>query len=130
MKNTLFINLSNHPSQHWSLQQVDRVHNLIDVFSIIDIPFPEIDPDMSTNEVYDLAQEYIDKINDILRHYEVKDCIVHIMGEMTFVYEFVYLSKTYYQNICCVASTTRRSAIEGKDGKKVSIFEFVNFRKY
>ena len=130
MKETLFINLSNHPSQHWSIKQVEKALELVDNCPIIDMPFPDVDPNMSTNEVKDLAQEYIDKITDLLKEYEVDNCIVHIMGEMTFVFNFVDLVKAYYGNICCVASTTKRVVLEDKNGNKVSTFEFVNFRRY
>ena len=132
MKETLFINFSNHPSMNWTVKQIERALELVDNCPIIDMPFPDVDPNMSTNEVKDLAQDYIDKITDLLREYEVDNCIVHIMGEMTFVFNFVDLAKTYYGNITCVASTTKRIVIvkETNDKEKVSSFEFVNFRRY
>ena len=130
MKETLFINLSNHPSQKWSSKQIERALEIVDNCPIIDMQFPNIDPEMSTNEVQDLAGNYIDKILDLLNDYECDNCIVHIMGEMTFVYNFVDIVKNYYGKITCVASTTRRIVSEDENGVKKSTFEFVNFRRY
>ena len=130
MKETLFINFSNHPSQKWSAKQIERALELVDNCPIIDIQFPDIDPEMTTNEVQDFASDYVDKILDLLDDYECDNCIVHIMGEMTFVFNFVDLVKAYYGNITCVASTTKRIVEEDTNGNKVSKFEFVDFRRY
>ena len=130
MKDTLFINLSNHPSQKWSAKQIARALELVDNCPIFDIDFPVIDPEMTSTEVKYLAEEYINKINDLLKDNDVDSCIIHVMGEMTFVFAFVNLVNTYYNSMKCVASTTRRIVSEDENGNKVSTFEFVDFRDY
>ena len=53
---------------------------------------------------------------------------VHVMGEMTFVYQFV--QKISEQGVECLAATSRRIVVEENNGTKVSRFEFVRFRAY
>lgn len=53
---------------------------------------------------------------------------IHVMGEMTFVYQFVKLATA--AGLRCVASTTERRAVDHPDGSKTSEFRFVRFRDY
>lgn len=53
---------------------------------------------------------------------------IHVMGEMTFVYQFVKQASAV--GLRCVASTTERIAVDKPDGTKVSEFRFVRFREY
>jgi len=46
---------------------------------------------------------------------------------MTFTFSLV--KRLLGNDIVCIASTTKRNVIE-RDGKKISIFKFVKFRKY
>ena len=128
MKETLFINLSNHPSQKWSPKQIERALEIVDNCPIVDMQFPDIDPEMTTNEVQDLASDYIDKILDLLDDYECDNCIVHIMGEMTFTYALV--NKLKAEGYTCVASTSWRDVEIMPDGSKQVKFHFCRFRKY
>ena len=50
------------------------------------------------------------------------------MGEMTFTYLMVTQLKG--KGIECIASTSDRNAEYASDGKKISDFHFVQFRKY
>lgn len=53
---------------------------------------------------------------------------IHVMGEMPFVYQFVKLATA--AGLCCVASTTERTAVDHPDGSKTSEFRFIRFREY
>ena len=44
----MFINHTNHPSQYWSDEQLTAAHQYGEV---VDIPFPLIDPTLSSNEI-------------------------------------------------------------------------------
>lgn len=116
----MFINLTNHPSDSWSEEQLTAAHKY---GKIIDIHFPNIEPTFTSSMINKLADETINTIMAI-----GKDITVHIMGEMTFTYAVVSRLKTI--GITCLASTTERNTIITPDGKKISEFRFVQFRDY
>jgi hypothetical protein len=115
----MLINFSNHPLTEWSEEQkrlaIDKYE------SICDIPFPEIDPNLSEEEVTDLVQKYVKQI--VLK----KPTAVHVMGEMTFTYKCVNALKQI--GVETIASTTKRNTKQ-IDFQKTVLFEFVQFRKY
>ncbi len=115
----MLLNLSNHPSHAWGSTQSNIA--LAQYTTIVDEPFPNIDPNCTVQELNNLAEKYLQKIITI------KPMAVHIMGEMTFVFRLVSLLKS--ANINCIASTTKRIAVE-ENGIKTSKFEFVQFRPY
>lgn len=119
----LFLNLSNHPSDKWSKAQLDAARAYGEV---VDMPFPEIDPGATTEEIHRLAEEYADRITS---SYLGRDLMtVHLMGEMTFTFRLVTL--LHARGVRCVASTTQRKTSELEGSKKESIFEFKEFREY
>lgn len=118
----LFLNLSNHSSDKWSKAQLDAARAYGEV---VDMPFPEIDPGATTEEIHRLAEEYAEEITS---SYLDRDLTIHLMGEMTFTFRLVTLLLA--RGVSCVASTTQRKTSELPDGKKESIFEFKEFREY
>lgn len=128
----MLINLTNHPVESWSESQ--RVAAEKQFGEIIDVPFPQIEPDAELNEVIELVADYLKKCVDMLGKIPKvgnsfgKENAIHIMGEMTFVYHFV--QKISELGIVCLAATSRRIVEEEKNGTKVSRFEFVRFRAY
>lgn len=118
----ILINLSNHPFKTWGEKQKEAAKKYGDV---IDIPFPDIDPD--AERLDQLVDDYFHKITDYTA--PDTDVSLHIMGEMTFVYQLVY-NLQEWSFIKCIASTTRRIVTMGPDGVKKSVFEFVRFREY
>jgi hypothetical protein len=118
----MLINLSNHPSMNWSESQLSAAKQYGE---IIDMPFPVIDPSADEEAIYLLANEYADRI---LGMRVDDDVTVHVMGEMIFTYKIVSTLKA--SGIECVASTTLRKVKDTADGKKISEFEFVRFRRY
>ena len=114
------LNLSNHPSERWSAEQLQAA---LDAYTRIeDMPFPQVPPDASSGDIDQLAQEYLEKV--LAR----KVGAVHLMGEMTFT--FALVQKLQAQGIPCIASTTERQAIDLGDGRKEMQFRFVRFRTY
>lgn len=118
----MLINFSNHPLVTWSKEQIEAT---TEFGEIIDIPFPAVKPEASHEEVKELADVYVDHILSLKKDEQI---IVHIMGEMTFVYRVVSLLKE--QGVTCIASTTERDAEMTTDGRKISDFQFVKFRRY
>lgn len=118
----MLINLSNHPSEYWNESQLSAAKQYGE---IIDMPFPVIDPSADEVAIDILANEYADRIMGMAKR---ADVTVHIMGEMNFTYKTISLLKA--SGIECVASTTLRKVKDTADGKKISEFEFVRFRRY
>lgn len=130
----MFINLSNHPSDKWPAEQREAALALSQALNegyddftvdIKDIPFPNIQPEASSEEVANLADTYASRIGSSYMH---QVTIVHVMGEMTFVVALV--NALHKRGFACVASTTERQTIEHPDGSKTSQFKFVQFRHY
>ena len=129
----MLINLSNHPLSKWSEKQRQVAEGQFS--KIVDLPFPVIPTDAGLDQVIQLVEEKVEACMKILIEKKQKSNeeksshdAVHIMGEMTFVYQFV--NKMSEQGIMCVASTTERIAEEKLNGTKLSRFEFVQFRPY
>ena len=123
----MLINLSNHPQSKWDNKQVQSA---VEQFgSIFDMPFPNINPNFSTNEVEELAKQYFTNIFEIFDECanEPFGNAVHIQGEFTFVYSLVTLLKE--SGIVCLASTSHRN-VKHEGEKKVIVFDFVQFREY
>lgn len=118
----MLLNFSNHPSSLWEESQLEAARQYGE---IVDMPFPSIDPGVSSETVKEMAKSYV---HDILQIAKDRNITVHVMGEMTFVFSVVMLLKE--KGIRCVASTTERNAIDNADGTKTSEFSFVGFREY
>jgi hypothetical protein len=121
----MLINLSNHPVKFWSRQQILAANKKYN--SVIDLPFPHINPKASPNQINSKAKLYLNKCRKLLTKCKNKNNAVHIMGELTFTFCLVSLLKQ--NNIKCVASTTIRTVKE-ESGAKTSYFGFVRFREY
>jgi len=122
----MLINLSNHRLEHWSTAQLESARE--NYGSIFDLEFPQLDPADNLQKIKIQVDEFENQCEKILNEAksEYKDA-VHIMGEMTFVYQFV--KKMTAKGILCVASTTERIVTETENGK-LSIFKFIQFRPY
>lgn len=116
------LNLSNHPSEYWELEQLEAAKGYGE---IRDIPFPNVEPKASYDDIKKLADQYVE---DILSMAENNRITVHVMGEMTFT--FLVVKKLKEKGIECIASTTERNSEEISDGRKIIDFKFVQFRKY
>ena len=113
----MLLNLSNHPSASWSPAQLTACGG-----KVIDLAFPQVNPDGDEAYIEQLANEYYNKI------IEMKDVTtVHLMGEMNFT--FALVTKLKECGIRCLASTTKRETVE-ENGVKISKFNFVRFREY
>jgi len=127
----MLINLTNHPSANWSKKQ--KTEAIKQYKEIVDIAFPQIEPNTTIEDVQKLAEKYVEEIKKKLNFTDVqtfdfKTNVVHIMGEMTFTHNVIRLLE--HNAINCIASTTKRTVVEEENGKKTSVFEFVQFRSY
>ena len=117
----IFFNLTNHRFEKWTPLQLDAARRYGE---IEDIPFPNVSPLSSSDDIARLADVYV----AMIQSYPATQKTVHVMGELTFSYAVV--SRLKALKIKCVASTTQRSVIETDDGKIVHDFQFVQFREY
>lgn len=118
MKNRVFINFSNHPSDKWEIRQIEaaKVYG-----EIIDLPFPEVDETKGESYIANLADEYVEKI----LNYEPE--AVLCQGEFTLAFAVITALKE--QKVDVLAACSRRVA-EEHEGKKISVFSFERFRRY
>lgn len=121
----MLINLSNHPSSSWSLLQSQTANLLFG--DIVDIPFPEIDPEWDEIQIAEIAKRYLQIIADMAIPPDDTP-VVHLMGEYSFCFNLVNLLKI--NGIQTVVSTSKRHSVMNKDGSKTISFNFVKFRSY
>ena len=133
----MFINISNHPFPAWSDLQRDAAMKLGG--DIVDLPFPLIDPEMGTEQLDILVDQYYGKIMEMLRSGKNTPCqentdtrsAVMVQGEYTFVYRLV--KRLEQKGILCVSACSRREVEEERKGDTVvkkSLFQFLQFRRY
>lgn len=122
----MLINLSNHESGRWSEKQRQAAVQLFG--AVQDFPFPTVDPAATLPQVIEQAESYLRSCFFMIPAEALSASAVHVMGEMTFVYQFVKLATA--AKLRCVASTTERIAVDKPDGGKISEFRFVAFRDY
>lgn len=120
----MLINLSNHPSANWSIEQTGAAHKLFG--EIVDLPFPVVNPTDDEIQISKLASDMVCKVLQLAAG--ETPVFVHLMGEMTLT--FTLVAALQRKGISCVASTTRRVTIETEPGVKQSFFQFVRFRNY
>jgi hypothetical protein len=120
----MLINLSNHPFLHWDESQRSASEKY---GKCIDLTFPSIDPFGDEKYIDSISEDYLLKILKLKTEND-EEIVVHLMGEMTFV--FSLLEKLKKEGIRCIASTTERLIEYYDEGVKKTQFSFVRFRDY
>ncbi len=121
----MLINLSNHPLRSWTKNQIETAEKQFG--EVVDLPFPNINPNWGEAEIMHLADDYFESVISILDNSNGAADAVHVMGELTFTFNIV--TKLLNKGVICVASTTERNTKEIGE-KKISEFIFVKFREY
>ena len=132
-----FLNISNHPSDKWGDKQRNSALEMAE--EIIDLPFPNINPDWDT-----VRYSHISSLENLIKPFNKRDSekslkdfplyhnnqntVVMIQGEMCYTHYLVNtLQKEGYTVVC---ATTERNTVENADGTKTVKFEFCRFRNY
>ncbi len=119
----VFINHTNHPSAKWSVEQKNAAEK---IGKIVDMPFPEVPPNIDTAAVHEMV---LNQLQDILK---LNPAAVLCQGE--FNYTVAMAEELKKRGIPVMAATSERvvSEITESDGstKRVSVFNFVRFREY
>lgn len=121
-QSSVFINLSNHPSENWGAEQRQAAEA---IGTIIDMQFPAVEPEATAEAINKEADRLVAEI----MKYAVDNLVtVHVMGEMSLTYAVVNKLSAY--GVRCVCSTTNRVVREEGDGKRMVEFHFKQFRDY
>lgn len=118
----MFINFSNHPSAKWSEKQIAEAKKYGE---IADIPFPDVSPYISEEEIDNIALKYTKEI------ISKKPDAVMCQGEYTLSFNVAMRLKKEGITVLCACS--ERCTIEIADNEnnmRESLFTFVRFRKY
>ncbi len=119
---SVFINHTNHPAANWPLEQKQAA---LAYGPIMDLAFPEIHGNYTEQQIVELIQKSYAQI--LALHPSAVLC----QGEFTYTYGLVNLLKE--NGIPVLAACSERIAQEEQHGnisRKVSYFQFVQFRKY
>lgn len=114
----IFVNFTNHPSELWSQIQKDTAQKY---GKIVDIPFPNVNPKGSREDVLELAESSVNKI------VKLDPCAVLCQGEFCLAYQVI--RKLQENGILVLAACSERKVIENGNQKQVT-FEFEQFREY
>lgn len=118
-----FVNFSNHSSDCWGEKQL---YEAAKWGKVIDIPFPPVEPEASSQKIKEMAEDCVEKIM------KYHPSAVMCQGEFTLSYHVVCLLKE--RGITVLSACSSRNAVEEKneDGTsyKRSVFSFVQFREY
>jgi len=124
-----FYNISNHPSVHWGEKQIREAKKLVEEGEIIDIPFPNVPPSATSEEVRAIADKVVAKVEpfdyDDKRNVKGRN-VAMVMGE--FSCTFAIISSLLEKGFSVVVATTERK-VEFNEGKKIVKFSFVQFRE-
>ena len=119
----MLINLTNHPQSIWPEKQLAAASLY---GGVMDLPFPNIAPDASENDILELAGKYLSEILSL--HPDA----VLVAGEFTFA--FAITDALLAKGITVLAATSERVSVETRnpDGtiSKQNLFDFVAFREY
>lgn len=146
----MLVNLSNHPVSKWTPEQMQAA--LVEFGGVVDLPFPNIPPDVSREWVLDCAYDYTARARALLpdphREHDIEcpqwrspaesdECTcprdaIHLMGETSFVVSFARIwgeGDARPDQVGLVCSTTERVVEQLPNGEKRSVFLFVKFRE-
>ena len=123
MRKVMLLNITNHPSNKWSEEQMNGALNL--ALDVVDIPFPNVDPKLSTEEVYKMADNLV---QDIEKKYGINNICCLVQGDFTLTVALIFCLN--YHEIPVYAATSERNTINNEDGSKTFIFNFNQFRNY
>ncbi len=131
----IFANISNHPSSGWGEEQrraaldlattTVALHHDSDLkvieASIVDIPFPNVPPHLSSLEMFPLADAVVQTLPP-------ETVVAMVQGE--YVLSYILVHRLQEKGIVVVSATSERRVVDLGGGKKASEFQFVRFRAY
>lgn len=117
------INFSNHPYHSWSSDQKKCAQKYFK--KIKDISYPYIEPNYNGNDLTMLKNIYLPMILESGTNFET---MIHIMGELRFVY--IMVNELQNLNYTCLVSINDRQVIDLGNGEFLKKFSFKGFAPY
>ena len=117
----MFLNLSNHPLEKWSHEQLLAAREL-GGGEIDTIKFPNVPPAASTDEVAEIAKSLTAMI---VGDYSEAG-VAMVQGEFSLTWEMT--RRLLALGWTVVVATSDRKVVDNPDGTKTVNFEFVQFR--
>lgn len=119
----MMLNFTNHPYSIWSEAQKEAAARYGEV---IDMPFPQVSPSISTEDLRKMVEEYAAKIE------ATNADVVMAAGEFTFLFMLVDKLLDDGVNVVCSCSTRETVETQQPDGTNIknSRFVFNSFRPY
>ena len=87
----MLINFSNHPSKYWGEKQIEVSLKLYD--SIIDFPFPQVDPNIDSVNISLLAEEIANQLFIMFSKYnreKVERALNNIINKMFLIFLIIF----------------------------------------
>lgn len=128
----MLINLSNHPIEKWSQEQINaaiaQFGELKDFKDVDNKTFPNIPPEWNSTQVALKAQEvFTEIINQNLQMAKENQLSILLAGELSFVIYFNTICKS--NDVPVYVATSNRNTKDNPDGTKSVHFMFNQFRK-
>lgn len=118
----MFVNFTNHPSSCWGKEQLKASASYGE---IVDVPFPQVDPSASSEEIVEKAKKYA----DLILHQ--KPDFVLCQGEFCMVYHVIKLLKEKGISVGAACSERKVQERVGETGTEKTVFyQFVQYREY
>lgn len=119
----MFLNISNHPSRYWPLEQSSAALRIAS--PIVDFPFPDVSPHFDSHVIAELAQQIAGQLPPGV-------FAAMVQGESTLTFAIVSILK--HRGIPCFAAASARvsssETLPSGSIRKTSEFRFVRFREY
>lgn len=114
----VFVNFTNHPLDTWEERQAEAARRY---GRIVDVPFPDVDPDAGEEDIRKLGEACCGKI------LEQEPAAVLCQGEFSLA--FFVTARLRAKGLKVVTACSQRRVVQS--GKvKSSVYEFVRFREY
>lgn len=127
----MLINYTNHPSKNWSKEQIGAAEQKYE--EILDIPFLNVVPSWTEEEVYRAACEEYKKIIKIIGEEKLQEETTAVLCQGEFTLSFLIIKFLMSRNIKVISAVSNRIVEEKEENgitKKVATFKFLGFRSY
>lgn len=127
----MLINYTNHLSKNWSKEQTMAAQERYG--EIIDIPFLNVVPDWTEEEVYKAACKEYKKIVEAIGEDKLQDESTAVLCQGEFTLSFLIIKFLMWKKIKVISTVSNRvveEKVEDGISKKIAIFRFLGFRAY
>lgn len=118
----MFVNFTNHPKDNWTREQIEASEYYGE---IVDVPFPGISPESTSEQVRQEAEVYAEKIMQYMPQF------VLCQGEFCMAYHVIRILKEKGIHVGAACSDRKVTEIATESGTKKTVFyQFVQYREY